>query len=97
MSAPGWRRTRATSFRRSAPRMIVVGCHDVSSDPERVPDTTYYWARLIQSANGPGRAGQTAAPDRNVLRPRSTAPLRSANWFMAAQTSESLYGTDQPP
>jgi len=44
--------------------MIVVGFHGVSSHPESVPDTTYFWARLIQSANGPGRSGQTAAPDR---------------------------------
>src|SRR5438876_12301972 len=97
MSPPGWSRRRATSLRRSGLRMIVVGFHGVSSDPERVPDTTYFWARLIHSANGPERSGQTAAPDRYVLRPSSTAPLRSANWFMAAQTSESLYGTDQPP
>ena len=46
---------------RSSPRMIVVGFHVMSASVS-VSDTTYFWARLIQSANGsPLRSGHAAA------------------------------------
>ncbi len=41
--------------------MIDVGLQ-VRSAPESVSDTTYFWAELIQSANGsPLRSGHAAA------------------------------------
>ena len=41
--------------------MIVVGLQ-VSSASESVSDTTYFWAELIQSANGsPLRSGHAVA------------------------------------
>jgi hypothetical protein len=61
MSPPGLSRSAATLSRRSALRMIVAGCQ-VRSPSVSVSDTTYFWTRLIQSANGsPRRSGQAAA------------------------------------
>jgi hypothetical protein len=69
MSPPGFLRSVATLLTRSALRMIVVGFH-VRSPSVSVSETTYFWAWLIQSANGsPLRSGQAAADTWYVRRP----------------------------
>jgi hypothetical protein len=63
-----------------------------------VSDTTYFWTRFIQSANGsPARPGHAAAMTCHVRRPWRRASVRWDNPSMAAPiTSGSKNLIDQP-